>query len=334
MAERIDILPREQWVKWSDVTGFLYTPDGVQSWFAKLRDSINHHAEHYIDIMQRMFVSEFDNHPDAERVGLALSQVVVKSILDMPLNVTMWDTDIYIAAAVGCEAFNSERVDLQRHLKSPGTKPGLNLWTINTIRPVPSGAVLDGIEITSTTNKPIIRLADLYICWHPDYPTTEYASSKRAFIACQIFKSEDRLGRPIIRAISVQMSDDLTIGNHTGLCNIIARTQFLNQPFIAVNNARLPKAAERDYERRKRALPSVNVVSLRRVEHRHNEESEGKDVAWSCQWLVGGHWRNQYIPHTKEGEPDHRTVYVRPYVKGPKDKPLRAKVPTVYVAKR
>jgi len=67
--------------------------------------------------------------------------------------------------------------------------------------------------------------------------------------------------------------------------------------------------------------PVVRVVELRRriyVDPKTREEREGPE--WSCQWLVRGHWRQQWYPSTGI----HAPRWIMPYAKGPLDKPLRA----------
>lgn len=64
--------------------------------------------------------------------------------------------------------------------------------------------------------------------------------------------------------------------------------------------------------------PFIKVVTLRRMEQdRPKGESQPRD--WQWQWLVGGHWRNQWYEHDKV----HRRIFIESYVKGPADKPLR-----------
>lgn len=61
----------------------------------------------------------------------------------------------------------------------------------------------------------------------------------------------------------------------------------------------------------------VNVVELRRKTI-HKDNPGHAEVEWSHQWLVRGHWRNQWYPSAGR----HQPVWVSPYVKGPEDKPL------------
>lgn len=63
--------------------------------------------------------------------------------------------------------------------------------------------------------------------------------------------------------------------------------------------------------------PEVNVVRLRKSEHRH-VRGTGDPVEWSHRWLVRGHWRNQW--YAKEQR--HAPKWVSAYVKGPDEAPL------------
>lgn len=78
-------------------------------------------------------------------------------------------------------------------------------------------------------------------------------------------------------------------------------------------------------------MSDVKVVQLRRVEPQTHEHDPNVDsVEWSCRWIVGGHWRNQYHPSTGK----HELKYILPYVKGPADKPLKVPTHTVYEVSR
>ena len=61
----------------------------------------------------------------------------------------------------------------------------------------------------------------------------------------------------------------------------------------------------------------VTILRLRRHVSAAAETARAQD--WSCQWIVRGHWRNQWHPSLGE----HRQRYIAPYIKGPDDKPLR-----------
>jgi len=93
---------------------------------------------------------------------------------------------------------------------------------------------------------------------------------------------------------------------------------------------------------RKRVLKSirhheVTVITLRRGHHDSDREPGHADIDWSCRWIVRGFWRHQWghgtIGHPHLGQPGPgglclacgaRITWVRPYVKGPDDRPLKA----------
>lgn len=74
-------------------------------------------------------------------------------------------------------------------------------------------------------------------------------------------------------------------------------------------------------ERRRSArlkLPAeVVVLRLRRLSTSTDAETADA-VSWSHRWMVGGHWRNQWLPSRKT----HRLQWISPYVKGPDGLPL------------
>lgn len=67
-------------------------------------------------------------------------------------------------------------------------------------------------------------------------------------------------------------------------------------------------------------FPAVEVVNLRRAAPSTDSgNSEGKKRDYQCQWVVHGHWRNQYYAKQKI----HQPKWIDAYIKGPKDKPLK-----------
>jgi len=81
-------------------------------------------------------------------------------------------------------------------------------------------------------------------------------------------------------------------------------------------------------EHRLDAPPLVHVVELRRPERPDAPDDAPHDVAWSCRWMVGGHWHRY---HTAAGL---QRKWIWPYLKGPSDKPFRAPGLTVYQVDR
>lgn len=76
--------------------------------------------------------------------------------------------------------------------------------------------------------------------------------------------------------------------------------------------------------------PLVRVIELRRKEARHRDGDAHEAVEWSCQWLVRGHWRQQWYASLGR----HQPKWIAPHIKGPDDKPLRPSRATVYAVVR
>lgn len=87
------------------------------------------------------------------------------------------------------------------------------------------------------------------------------------------------------------------------------------------------KQLAREYKDAPPLSSDVQIIALRRTASSAHQGS-GDSVAWSCRWVVSGHWRQQ--PY-KAGR---RLRYILPYVKGPEDKPLKTPTTTVYAVKR
>lgn len=69
---------------------------------------------------------------------------------------------------------------------------------------------------------------------------------------------------------------------------------------------------------------SIRYVRLRKtVKTKAPTEGEAKKVAWKCQWIVEGFWRNQKYPSKKGTPEEHRLIWINDFVKGPNDKPLK-----------
>jgi hypothetical protein len=162
----------------------------------------------------------------------------------------------------------------------------------------------------------------------PEDPNTAYelATGKR-ITANEGYELNKYLNAPLWRPLPAIFEGD-TIDPATALW--IAGLKFLNTKVAAREPVLLPRSTRRRAEREGRTLPKIEQVVLRRRES-GTGGGEGRD--WSCQWVVRGHWRQQWHGPNKPKEP----AFVEAYVKGPADKPLR--LPTekrerVYVAKR
>ena len=87
--------------------------------------------------------------------------------------------------------------------------------------------------------------------------------------------------------------------------------------------SRTPSVAPRSSRRRAadvvRSVATVTVVSLRRRDNEAGEGGSSEGVAWSCRWVVRGHWRKQWYPSIET----HRHIWIDPFVKGPEEMALR-----------
>lgn len=102
------------------------------------------------------------------------------------------------------------------------------------------------------------------------------------------------------------------------------RTWLLLQSFwrlarqIVPTKEPLPRQLRRVRKRAYR-VEDVSVVTLRRQRHPDAFDHEAGEVDWRWQWVVRGHWRNQYYPSIKE----HRQIWINPHMKGPEDRPIK-----------
>lgn len=102
---------------------------------------------------------------------------------------------------------------------------------------------------------------------------------------------------------------------------------FMEQKILTTSNRAIANRSARKRIAKKLAhVPIVRVVELRRREYQQRDESHDTHVEYTCQWLVRGHWRQQFYP----GSGEHRPLWIAPHVKGPSDKPLKAPTMTAY----
>lgn len=101
---------------------------------------------------------------------------------------------------------------------------------------------------------------------------------------------------------------------------------FLQQRILVAPKYRIERHARKRLEHAGfQHEPLVRVVELRRKATASKPSDDAKTVEWSHQWIVGGHWRQQWYPTLERNQP----IWIMPHLKGPQDKPLkppRAKV--------
>jgi hypothetical protein len=117
-----------------------------------------------------------------------------------------------------------------------------------------------------------------------------------------------------------ELSEGVMLQFQARLCQFASMLAFIDQRILIRSKLAAPRASRRRIGRevKKELLRDVNVVKLRRHASRKGEGSS-RPVDWSCQWLVGSHWRDQWYP----SEHVHRPKWIMPYMKGPEDKPVK-----------
>lgn len=100
----------------------------------------------------------------------------------------------------------------------------------------------------------------------------------------------------------------------------LATLAFMRQEIAHVSKERVRNKGAAQRLRKSAGTDTGTVVTLRRMAQPEGEKpGEHRTVAWSVQWMVGMHWRNQFYSSTGE----HRPKLIMSYFKGPKDKPIK-----------
>jgi len=107
------------------------------------------------------------------------------------------------------------------------------------------------------------------------------------------------------------------VTTETDLKLFAAMLTFLQQKIMMPVRQSPTRAMRRQAEREKRSIPPINVIKLRH--HVYKKTGEQSDVEWAWQWVVRGHWRDQWYPSIKR----HQPIWISPYMKGPEDKPVK-----------
>ena len=118
--------------------------------------------------------------------------------------------------------------------------------------------------------------------------------------------------------------DGEPVCDHWGLGPTLLATWTIMQQTMATSRVVHPenRAERRRLQRLGMPPEPLVVVTLRRRDVvGEDDQSEPGSVAWTHRWLVGGHWRNQWLP----SRATHRLQWISPYVKGPEGKPLVVK---------
>lgn len=134
-----------------------------------------------------------------------------------------------------------------------------------------------------------------------------------------------------------QVGKDMFMAATQGIAAfVLAGFTWMGQRVLIERHGHVERHRRREFNRRTdQSLEGVKIVHLRRADYSGLEPEWDAEIGindrkreFNCQWVVDGHWRNQPFG---PGRAQKRLVYIHPYVKGPKDKPL--KVPKLKVFK-
>jgi len=146
------------------------------------------------------------------------------------------------------------------------------------------------------------------------------------------FFGADQIGAKVIRWpfgapwSSLDAADQPVARYFASLC------AFMQQKILRTSTISAERHARKRLERQGFPHePLIHVIELRRREPlKHEVLNGGEEIAWSCQWIVRGHWRQQFYPSKQETQP----IWITPYVKGPEGKPLKPPRATVFAVIR
>jgi hypothetical protein len=149
----------------------------------------------------------------------------------------------------------------------------------------------------------------------------------------RFFGFSDQVGAKVIRWPYGTPWSSLDPGDQPVARYFATLCAFMQQKILVTGTV----SAERHARKRLEAQgfphePLIRVVELRRRESvlKHEPSNHGEEVEWSCQWIVRGHWRQQFYPSKHGTQP----IWITPYVKGPEDKPLKAPRAEVFAVVR
>lgn len=124
--------------------------------------------------------------------------------------------------------------------------------------------------------------------------------------------------------------NDIEPGKTNFLYTILSTWFLLVQPGVAeVTNAPVDKKLARAYKRdHNRALPSVQLVDLRRRPRRASDDAPREGTPLKYRVFRKGHWKRQ---HYGPKRALRKTIYISPYIAGPENAPLYEKPATVKI---
>lgn len=121
------------------------------------------------------------------------------------------------------------------------------------------------------------------------------------------------------------LKENETLDDSSTASHLYAMLEFTHLPFVSTKIESGNRSTRRQAERENLPEPQFRIIHLRHPQKKETQD-EGTGREFSCQWIVGGHWRKQWYP----SEQKHKPVYILPYVKGPDDQPLKSSPEKLY----
>lgn len=90
----------------------------------------------------------------------------------------------------------------------------------------------------------------------------------------------------------------------------------MQQEISATSDATYDRATQRRLARKQVEPARVRIITLRRASTSSTNQEDARE--YRHQWIVRGHWRNQYYPSRDVRRP----VWIAPHIKGPDGAPL------------
>lgn len=150
-----------------------------------------------------------------------------------------------------------------------------------------------------------------------------------AFADVSYSANDIRIGGGVMVEFGKTFPDDFSGNQLDWAQRILSRLAFLNSPYIATEQGRLPRAWRREASRNKMtapiADPLIHTVLLRREVREsvdRQREDDGQSAERKSHWWVSGHHRAQWYP-SKEA---HEVIWIAPYLKGDLSKPMAKRV--------
>jgi hypothetical protein len=113
----------------------------------------------------------------------------------------------------------------------------------------------------------------------------------------------------------IPVTNDDSVLNSWGR-TILAAWLLMGQPLASTSTVNADRSAQKRIRRIGQEPAPVRVVELRRP--KTSSSAGNSDREYHHQWIVRGHWRQQWHPKRQV----HRPVWIAPHIKGPEGAPL------------